>query len=416
MTRPKSATAALTGLAGLAGFAMALAGLVSSPWPVHVKALSVLAATAIAMIAVDMLYFRTYRNASTGLGTEGLRPLDVERLLRKIIGFVATLSVLAAAYWVLPEYRRDFYEPYWAALHVIVPAALVAAPFYIAFIDRRQREPEDIYAEIGAFILRGVAAQRTEELRHHVLGWIVKGFFLPLMFVYFCTMLGSVLAMLEKPQSLDFMGFHAAAVEVLFMIDVLIAAIGYVLTLRILDNQVRSVEPTVLGWLACLCCYAPLNSATGAYLSYEAGSDWKTALDAWPGIKIAWGLAILLCFFIYAWATVSFGLRFSNLTHRGIITNGPYRWTKHPAYIAKNISWWLVSVPFLTAASPGEALRHSLILLGFGVVYVLRAITEERHLSRDPEYVAYSAYIAENGAWARIRRRLATVFAERRSA
>ena len=27
---------------------------------------------------------------------------------------------------------------------------------------------------------------------------------------------------------------------------------------------------------------------------------------------------------IYAWATVAFGFRFSNLTHRGILTHGPY--------------------------------------------------------------------------------------------
>ena len=26
---------------------------------------------------------------------------------------------------------------------------------------------------------------------------------------------------------------------------------------------------------------------------------------------------------IYAWATVAFGIRFSNLTHRGILTHGP---------------------------------------------------------------------------------------------
>jgi protein-S-isoprenylcysteine O-methyltransferase Ste14 len=305
---------------------------------------------------------------------------------------------------VLPEYRRDFYAPYWAALYVMVPVMLVAAPFYIAFVDQRQEEPEDIYAELGAFILNGALPRKSVELRHHILGWIVKGFFLPLMFVYFCGMLASILALAEMPQPLDFMRFHAAATELLFMIDVLIAAIGYVLTLRILDNHVRSVEPTVFGWLVCAACYAPLNTATGSYLSYDAGTDWTTAFDAWPAVKIAWGLAILLCFTVYAWATVSFGLRFSNLTHRGIITNGPYRWTKHPAYIAKNISWWLVSVPFLTAATPGEALRHSLILLGFSAVYVMRAITEERHLARDPDYVACRLFVVEHGAVARIKR------------
>lgn len=40
--------------------------------------------------------------------------------------------------------------------------------------------------------------------------------------------------------------------DALYLLDVLIAVIGYSLTLRALDTQVRSVDATVLGWLACL--------------------------------------------------------------------------------------------------------------------------------------------------------------------
>jgi len=110
-----------------------------------------------------------------------------------------------------------------------------------------------------------------------------------------------------------------------------------------------------------------------------------------------WGMAILTLTGIYVWATVSFGARFSNLTHRGIITNGPYRWSKHPAYIAKGLSWWLISVPFLAHGGALEALRHGLLLLALNGVYFLRAKTEERHLSRDPVYVDYACWIEAHG-------------------
>jgi hypothetical protein len=53
---------------------------------------------------------------------------------------------------------------------------------------------------------------------------------------------------------------------------------------------------------------------------------------------------------IYVWSTAVFGLRFSDLTHRGIITNGPYRWVKRPAFLTKNLSWWMISVPFIAGA------------------------------------------------------------------
>ena len=53
---------------------------------------------------------------------------------------------------------------------------------------------------------------------------------------------------------------------------------------------------------------------------------------------IIWGAILVVLTGIYAWATMAFGLRFSNLTHRGILTHGPYAFTKHPAYMSKNAS------------------------------------------------------------------------------
>jgi len=100
---------------------------------------------------------------------------------------------------------------------------------------------------------------------------------------------------------------------------------------------------------------------------------------------------------IYSLSTITFGIRFSNLTHRGILTNGPYRFTKHPAYVSKNIGWWMVSVPFLSQMGAADALRHSALLLALNIIYGLRAYTEERHLSRDPVYREYALWMDQHG-------------------
>jgi protein-S-isoprenylcysteine O-methyltransferase Ste14 len=110
-----------------------------------------------------------------------------------------------------------------------------------------------------------------------------------------------------------------------------------------------------------------------------------------------WGSLILVLVVIYVWATIAFGARFSNLTHRGIITSGPYRYTKHPAYLAKNLSWWLVSMPFMFGVSPLTSLRCCVLLLMLNGVYYLRAKTEERHLSLDPDYRRYAQWIDQHG-------------------
>jgi protein-S-isoprenylcysteine O-methyltransferase Ste14 len=401
---PRSATRLSTGLVGLVGATGGFAAVMRAGLPIHLAALSVMACTAAAMIVVEALDPRTREKPNFALGRAPARPLDIARVARKLVGLAVTVGAIAAAYWLLVEYRRDFFSPFFAAVGVCAPAFLIAAPFYVAYVDRRQVDPEDAYAEIGAFMLSGRAPRDLRGVGQHALGWAVKAFFLPLMFVFLCSLLGNVKRTLESGDLSGFMAWHNLAQDALFGLDVLFACVGYVLTLRLLDTHIRSVEPTVLGWVACLICYEPFNRVTNAYVAYdEAGYHWDAVLTQWPLARLLWGAAILFCLVVYTWSTVSFGLRFSNLTNRGIITVGPYRWVKHPAYITKNISWWLIAMPFLTSAGFEPAMRDCAMLLLVNGLYLQRAVTEERHLSRDPTYRAYRAYIARHGLWARLK-------------
>ena len=115
-----------------------------------------------------------------------------------------------------------------------------------------------------------------------------------------------------------------------------------------------------------------------------------------------WVILISALNLVYLWSTITFGIRFSNLTHRGILTNGPYRFTKHPAYIAKNLTWWLIAIPFLPIHGWDMAFKQCLMLLGLNLIYYLRAWTEERHLSWDPTYVSYALWMNENGLFRHI--------------
>ena len=91
---------------------------------------------------------------------------------------------------------------------------------------------------------------------------------------------------------------------------------------------------------------------------------------------------------IYCWSTVVFGLRFSNLTNRGIVCAGPYKVLRHPAYASKNLSWWLALICYMVVQ--GQVLWISvLMLVVINVTYFLRGITEERHLMREEHYKKY---------------------------
>jgi len=113
----------------------------------------------------------------------------------------------------------------------------------------------------------------------------------------------------------------------------------------------RSSEPTILGWLTCLACYYPFSAIYGIkLLPYDDGFEWQHWFAFSPTYLYFYGILILFLTLIYCLATRRLGYRMSNLTYRGIITSGPYRYTKHPAYVSKVASWWLISLPFYSLA------------------------------------------------------------------
>lgn len=191
------------------------------------------------------------------------------------------------------------------------------------------------------------------------------------------------------------------------LLELLVVVCGYTLTMRLIDTHIRSPNNVLLGWIACLICYAPFNALTLRPLfPYHDGHEWHHWFGEIAWLAAPWGLMLVASYGLWVWATVIFGLRWSNLTNRGIITNGPYRFTKHPGYIAKSLFWWLTAVPFLSADGWLAAASHSLMLIGVNVVYFLRAKTEERHLMQDPVYAAYAAWISKHSVIARLRGRM----------
>lgn len=75
----------------------------------------------------------------------------------------------------------------------------------------------------------------------------------------------------------------------------------------------------ITGWAAALSCYPPfVYSVLDAYCTYNSPQNaWGFYLkDAPRWLFWMWGSTILILSTIYSWATVAFGMRFSNLTNR----------------------------------------------------------------------------------------------------
>lgn len=411
LQRPASASRfGFNCLAAVAGLAYLAWRQTSSPNTPYDNGLTAGLLIAVLIGLHEHFVLRTHRNPSSGLDWDRRATPSLSRVLVKLLGLGLTLGLIAGAYALFPEYHGSFYQPFWRVLRVYGTPMLIAAPFYFWWLDGRLREPRDGYWQLGRLPWlwlhgRSADAEGRRLILSHLAGWAVKAFFVPLMTVYVGQEVRSAhnawLALSMGGYSLFEFLFHLT-----FTVDLLFCVIGYALTLRLFDAHIRWAEPTALGWMVALMCYQPFFSLVeNQYLRYEDGIVWGQWLAGLPGAKFVWAVVLVLLLAIYALSTVAFGLRFSNLTARGIITDGPYRYSKHPAYLSKNLSWWLISIPFV-AASPAVALSNCLHLLLINGVYFLRARTEEAHLSRDPTYVRYALWMNEHGLLAWLGRRL----------
>ena len=409
-----SSRVGLVGLIGLAAWlmvcrhwpAIAIQLGLSGPQPVLSgpgAALVALLCAALPMVLVSLLVDKVHLRPSTGLDWHRPRTLRASWPLTvtKLVGLWSTWGLIGFAYCLGRWYFRGNYLFAMQLLWQLLPLLLLLSVPYVLWLDRTLREPRDGAWHFGALLLGYPDADRAAVVVH-ARSWAVKGFFTAFMLAIVPGGWARMVTFDWSRAAGDPVALASGLIELMFLVDVQIGTVGYLMTLRPLDAHIRSANPLLAGWVAALLCYPPLSLMLGGnVLDYRVnGAEWSYWLAGNPVLLWGWGALLVLLTAAYAWATVAFGLRFSNLSWRGVLTNGPYRFTRHPAYLAKNTFWWLASLPMLaTSHSPVDAIRNTALLALVSALYYWRARTEEAHLlAEDPKYVAYHAWMAQHGA------------------
>ncbi len=313
----------------------------------------------------------------------------------------ASLILLGyACYATVPyvtEVTRVYYDGVipaasWPDLRIVAVAYLLLLPLYYAtFSDDHTVKCRRFWQGLLALPCRRPTPVEAVAFR----AIAVKAIFLPLMVVLFRLQAHEFTKCTEAYLSYGrfFPYGYSAIYHGFFVVDVLVFGVGYGIEHPRLRNEIRSVEPTLLGWCAALLCYPPLVWLTSNALGWFSFELPQFRL---PALQLTAAVAMLLGVGVYTWASLALGLRASNLTNRGIVTTGPYRWMRHPAYVAKNISWWIGATPLLLTLAFTNRWGLVTVFLGtagWSAIYVLRAFTEERHLGSDPDYQAYRSRV-----------------------
>jgi protein-S-isoprenylcysteine O-methyltransferase Ste14 len=367
------------------------------------------------MLAWSILVDKVHRSPSTGIDWDNPpRPLTetLDISIAKIAGLWATWAAIAMLYCVGRWYWEGVYLFSMKILGFAAVPLLLASVPYTLWIDRRLKEPRDGAWHMGQLVIGRNSAVDKDILFDFLRSWTIKAFFLAFMIAIVPGNWFGAVTPTGEQITFNLVSLTFWLIGIMFMVDTVFATVGYTLTMKPLDAHIRSANPYAAGWTAALICYPPFIMMNPGgplhYLQGTAGHDgWVVWLEAYPLLMLLWAAILIACAAFYAWATVAFGIRFSNLTHRGVLTHGPYAITKHPAYVSKNLFWWFATLPFFaTSGDMNDAVRNTAILAMVSGVYYWRARTEERHLMADPAYRDYAEWMERNGPLPKLLRKL----------
>ncbi|MCG3842867.1 DUF1295 domain-containing protein [Psychrobacter sp. Ps1] len=323
-----------------------------------------------------------------------LNPINSARIKSKSIVFLSQLVGIYLYAFIVTESGVSIYATFVNDLFLFFPLVMVVSVGYIYFVDRRLLDPEDEYAKIGAMLNKNVPVDRAL-LKTFILKTVVKFVFIPFMYSGF---LGNLAAIFDTAWQFNATAITLLIFNIVISLDMLIAIFGYLFSSGIINNRIVDTDSNILGWIFALLCYPPLVWIMRQVNDQQDNLIWQDIIPQDSVFYWLFLLAINVSWIVYWLATFEFGMTFSNLSWRRLIDTGVYRYTKHPAYIAKNIYWWLYTLPFMGVAFASVQWWQNILGLTFvSLIYYGRAKSEERHLRKFVEYRQYCDQIDQTG-------------------
>ncbi len=334
--------------------------------------------------------------------------VDMKNILRRAVArYIVWLLVFGVGFLFIQQHPFYSSEKYVRSLDFLgfyfQLYVMAGLPYFVVTLLVKSSHIEDFYDPAIRFIhitksilLRwreGSAAPyavlRRPYNRKVVLNLLMRGYFLPTMVVQiYNTLSSAITASSDHFHNYNMLSILMCITSLLWLMDATIASMSYSIESRWLENRSRSLDLTAGGWLICFSCYAPLNEVTSVLFPFAPlVSDHSAASLVIANDTMLYAITIcesvLLAFLIYADA--SLGPSIANISLKKLQTRGLFGIVRHPVYTIKIIMWWVASLGYRKFWT----YKYILGQVGWTLIYVLRAISEERHLKKFAEYRDY---------------------------
>ena len=339
-----------------------------------------------------------------------LKDINWLRLIKQVFArYLVWLVIIFTGqllYHNLPYYSSERFHANFMFFDQLLTAYLiVGVPYFVVSLILKSSRQEDFYdpairlLHIGKQLLIALIKEeknqaaylvlRNKYNRKVLLNLAMRAYFIPIMVI---QVLGTTLSNLDMLNRLSddnhILNFLYFATTFLWLMDIINATLAYCLESRWLENRSRSIDMTITGWLVCFCCYEPLNGITSTIFPFApsvATHNPQDLIVADLNFLIAFKIVeiVFLCGHIYS--DLSLGPSIANITLKKLQTRGPYSLIRHPGTTTKLLYWLSQSIMYKQFWTLRIVYGYSM----WAAIYVARALTEERHLKKYPQYREY---------------------------
>lgn len=367
----------------------------------------------IALLTSAYLFLSELTRAPWTFAERSAQPITVvfARTITKFLGVLVGIFFIFFIVWLFPHYD-DSRLPFLSEAAPLVLSFIVPVTFIIILATEYiLGEKKD-----GTYQFGLLAQLRLREIDWTIFfdgvrEWILRCFFLLINFYgavwYVANYRRNGLPDFHE----NFPGFIMQLDLAIFGLIVLSILPGYIFASRLIDTDLKKVDRTWFGWMINLSCYPPFNAAIfGSLVTYRPAADLAPMygdLPVWafhtlqsPPLMYAIATLIIFFAFIHLWGEAIVGIRAANISSRGIITTGPFAFTRHPIYVSKCFQWAFLYFPILNAIGILNMVQSGILFLLVCAIYTGRALSEERLLATNEKYVKYALYMDEKSVFA----------------